>query len=163
MTRLILYTGLVFMLMVAGCSRKVTTSTSTSVTDSTYAWETTRDVIVEIPGDSVVVYQTIECDKLTNKPEPFNASAKSKRIRTDVSLDKAGHLSVKCAEDSLKEIIKAYDKRIFRYRYEQKEETKTVTEYKTRRIDIFCRWFAIIIIVLLLIRTYLKFIKPIIQ
>ncbi len=156
------YTGLVvLMLMVAGCSRKTSTTTSTFVKDSVHVEYVDRDVEVKLPGDTVYLPGHIECDPVTDKPKPSSGKKKSGRLTLDYHLDAKGKINITCAEDSLKTIIKAQDKLIFQLRHSETKKTEVIEVYKTRRIDIICRWIAAILLVVVLIKIYLKFIKPI--
>jgi hypothetical protein len=145
-----LLSGLVLlMLMVEGCSRKVTSATEThevSVDDSTHIEYVPQYVEIKLPGDTVTVVQRIECDSLTNKPKPFMIKAKSTRMMLRVDLDSKGDLITTCAEDSLKQIVKTMDKTIFHLRHEVDVSKKIVPQYLTRKIDIICRWIAGIVV-----------------
>lgn len=146
--------GLVLLLVVAGCSRKAAPSTSVEITDSTITKEVPRIIEVHVPGDTVIIQEYIECDSLTNKPKPKKLSASHARAFVSVSIDSTGMLEASGGCDSLRKEIEVMDKEIFRLRHEKK--TITAVEYKTRGIDIFCRWFTGIAIVLLIIYVILK-------
>ena len=161
MTRLF-FTGLVvLMLMVIGCNRKISSTTSTFVKDSTHIEYVDRPVEVKLPGDTVRLTTFLDCDKQTNKPKPSEGKKKSGRTTLDFNLDAKGKLEINCNEDSLKAIINAQDKQIFRYRHEQDRKTEVIEVYKTRKIDVICRWIVILLICFIAFKVYLKFIKPI--
>lgn len=142
MNRVLSIPGLmVLLLVVAGCSRKVTSSTTTEVTDSVYVKEVPRFIEILIPGDTVEIERMVECDSVTNKPKPFTVRKKSKTASLTVGIDSQGRLTGTGVCDSLQKIIEAKDKEITRIRKEKTKEVIVQTEYKPRGIDIFCRWF----------------------
>lgn len=145
------------LVLVFGCSRKVTTNTTSELTDSTYVKEVPRFVEVKVPGDTVTLIQYIECDSVTNKPKPFNAKVKGLRSQVAVKVNSDGQLTTDCVCDSLRNVVKVMDKEIFRLRHEKKEVIKVIThtEYKTRWYDIAARWVSVMTIIGFFI--YLKF------
>lgn len=146
---LFLLSGLMVLLSVVGCSRKVT-STTTEVTDSVHVREVPRFITITEPGDTVVLERMIECDSITNKPKPFTTSKKSGRASVTLSVDESGKLTSTNVYDSLHKVIKVMDKEIYRLKHTKQRETVTVTEYKKRSFDSFTNWwFAITAIVLI--------------
>jgi hypothetical protein len=144
------------LMVVAGCSRKGVASTTSEVFDSTFMKEEPRIVEVKIPGDTVTIERFIECDPVTNKPIPFHEVMKSKRASVTVDIDASGRLNTTGVCDSLIEAITAMDKEVFHLKRELKKETIIKTEYKTRRIDTFCRWFTGIVMILALGLVFYK-------
>lgn len=133
---------MVLLLLVVGCSRKDTASTSTIVLDCTYVKEVPRFVEVKIPGNTVEVTRWIECDSNTNKPKPFITKKKSGRATVTVEVKATGEMNTTSTCDSLNEKIKVLDKEIFRLRHEKKTETKIVYEHDPYWFDIASRWIA---------------------
>jgi hypothetical protein len=127
----------ILLLTFTTCSKKL--HTSSSVKDSTYIELKPRIVIREIPGATVSTSTIIECDSLTNKPKPLTIRAKDKRasVRLVVKSDGTADITGDCA--SLRDSIEVLDKIISRLREEKSNEVRI--EYKTRKIDIVCRWF----------------------
>jgi hypothetical protein len=144
------------LLLVAGCSRKAITTT-TEVKDSIVTRYVPRLVEVKVPGDTVAIYEYLECDSVTNKPKPFSAKAKSKKAHVAVVIDSTGKLSATGGCDSLKALLKAMDKELFHYRHEKKEEV--IPQFKTRKIDVILRWIAITYL-LLTVAYILKKLNP---
>lgn len=151
---------MVLLLMVVGCGRKVTPSTSTIVKDSIYVKEVPRYVEVKIPGDTVTITEVIECDSVTNKPKAFERKEKSGRATLKVELTDQGQLTATSECDSLLEVIKVLDKEIFHLKHESKKETIVVTEYKTRWFDIAARWIAGIVMLATVGFVVFKIWKP---
>jgi hypothetical protein len=151
--------GLMVLLMVtAGCSRRIAPSVTSEVSDSTYTKVVVREVPILIPGDTVKVIQQIECDPVTLKPKPFSMKKKSGRATVSTNLETTGILIVTSTCDSLQKIIDVKDTEITRLR---KETVTTVkTEYRTRNIDIICRWIAGILVLLIAGRIAFKYFKP---
>lgn len=149
--------GLMVLLLTAGCSRKAVTSVTeeTEIIDSTYIDFISRDAEVSIPRDSVVIWKFIECDSETNKPKNFKIEKTSKRSKVKVSVNDGLLVAVSDC-DSLKAVISAMDKIIFRLRHETKKIKKSEPVYVTRRIDIICRWISGILVLLIIGRFALK-------
>lgn len=141
--------GLVLLLVVAGCNRKIVSSTTTKVRDSLIVKEVPRIVTVTIPGDTVTVKEYIECDSITNKPKPKEFKSGNGRAKVSVMIADDGSLTATGGCDSLQRAIEVRDKIIEKFHSEEKNELKTVVEYKTRGIDKFCRWFTAISIILI--------------
>jgi hypothetical protein len=151
--------GLLIVVLFAAfsCCPKISTHTTSTVTDSTSSKITVRLDTVRLPGDTVTLINYIECDSVTNKPKPVKFNAKSGKAHVSVKVDATGQLTATGGCDSLEAVVKAYDKELFRYRHENKKEVVTRTEFKTRDVDIFCRWFTGIVLVLLTVAALLKF------
>lgn len=150
-----LLTTIAAILLLASCSKR-TTSTTSSVRDSIIIKEVVRIDTVKLPGATVTIREQIECDSVTNKPKPATLSGQGGRAKIKVSIDSAGMLTATGGCDSLNQIIKALDREVYHLRHEQKKETVTVTEYKTRGIDKFCRWFTGISLLLIILIVVLK-------
>jgi hypothetical protein len=153
--------GIVFLLVigllslvVVGCSRKATPSVTTMADkkDSTHTEIKERLVPYPVPGEKVIVHDTIRCDEKTNKPMPAHIKAKSGKAFADVNIDKDGSITVSGGCDSLMAVLKARDSIIFQLKQENSNTNKesVETEFKTRSIDIFCRWFSGICLCVLL-------------
>lgn len=139
--------GLVLLLVWAGCGRKITASSTTEVKDSTYVKEVPRLVSYNVPPSKVMVKQFIKCDSTTNKPVPTKIIARNGRATEEIDIDSTGMLTGTASCDSLKALIEVKDKEIYRLRQEKKATTNVVTQFKTRSIDVFCRWFTCIAII----------------
>lgn len=156
---LLLFAGMmVLLLVVAGCSRKVTSSITTEVSDSVRVKEVPRFITVTTPADTVLIERLVECDSVTNKPKPFTIEKRSKQARLSVSIDNTGKLTGTGICDSLQKVIEAKDREIYHLRKE-KSTIKTPV-YTTSDFDIFCRWWfavtAVIIIITIFIFLKLK-------
>lgn len=149
--------GLGLLLVVAGCGRKVTPSITTEVKDSTYVLEVPRLVTVDIPGRTVKVKEFIRCDSTTNKPIPIRLSASGKTgARQEVEIDSNGLLTATGGCDSLKAVVEARDKQIYRLRQEKTKQTIVVKEFITRPIDKACRVISMIVGGVLIGYTFFK-------
>lgn len=146
---------IVAVVALASCSKR-TVSTTTSVRDSIIIKEVVRVDTVKIPGETVTIREQIECDSLTNKPKPTSITVQKSKAKVSVRIDSAGMLTATGGCDSLEAVVKALDKEVFHMRHEQKKETITITEYKTRGIDKFCRWFTGISLLLIVLIVVLK-------
>jgi len=135
--------GLVLLLVVAGCSRKVVSSTTSKVTDSTHVSEVSRMVDINLPGRKVDVTLLVECDSATRKPKPKEIEATDGGGFVHVNIDSNGVLTASGGCDSLKAELEVKDRIIDHFRKEETQETKTetVVQYKTYSIDKFCRPF----------------------
>lgn len=142
--------GLMILVVVAGCSSRVVPSTSTSETktivkDSIVVKEVPRIDTVHIPGEKIVVTEYIECDSVTNKPKAKSIKAQGTRTNLSVVLRTDGSMVATAGCDSLQAVVTAMDKEIFHLKHESKTSNKEVVKtqliYRTRKIDIFCRWF----------------------
>jgi len=157
--------GLMVLLLVAvGCSRKTVPSVITEVTDSTYVKEIPRNVAVTAPADSTE--NTLNVGTAGNISWPVEEdlwyqeeTTKSGRATLKMKSEK-GKVTAKCYCDSLSKTVQVMDKEIFRLKHEKKQETIVQTEYKTRRIDIACRWISGIVVGLLLGYAAVKYFKP---
>lgn len=155
-TRLIIFLILTFtVFLLSHCSRRTVASTS-EVTDSTHIEYRDRIIEVPVPGDTVREEVRIECDEKTNKPKPVTIKKKSGRATLNLKVNSSGKLTATATCDSLNLIIAAQDKEIYHLRRETKTTHEVRTEFKTRGIDIFCRWFSLIIVILLAVYIYLR-------
>jgi hypothetical protein len=153
--------GLVLLVWV-GCGRKITASSTTEVKDSTYIKEVPRLVSFTSPASKVMVKEFIKCDPRTNKPIPTKISGRNGQANEEIDIDSTGLLTGTAQCDSLKGVIEVKDKEIYHLRQQKETTTKVVTEFKTRSIDSFCRWFTGIgiVIAIALIFNKLKKISP---
>lgn len=146
--------GFLSLVVVAGCSHRVAPSiiTKTIIKDSVITRTVTRDSVVKVPGEKVTITRYIHCDS-AGKPVPFKIKGSKAKVKVTAELDSTGRLAITGSCDSLELKLQLRDKEIYRYRREHTTENKTVvvTEYKTRSIDIFCRWFSGLILLLLLV------------
>jgi hypothetical protein len=153
--------GLVVLLIVTvGCGRKIMPSVTTEVKDSIVIKEVPRYIFVDVPGDTVKVPPVvIECDPVTNKPKPFRTAVKSGRASASATLNDKGELTIVSACDSLHRIVQVMDKELYHFRHESKSEIKTTIEYRTRKIDIICRWISGAVVALIVAFVAFKYIK----
>jgi hypothetical protein len=148
---------LCFLLVVVGCGRKAVPSITSEVRDSIVVREVPRLVEVKVPGETVTVKEYIECDPVTNKPKQKDIKANTGRAHVAVAVRSDGLLTASGGCDSLTAVIQQMDKEIFRLRHEKREEVRVVTQYKTRDIDVFCRWFTAIVLLIIILYTIVKF------
>jgi hypothetical protein len=141
--------GLVLLLVVAGCSRKITSTTTSKVSDSLSVKIVPRFITVNVPGETVTVKEYIECDSLTNKPKPKEFKAATGRAKVTVSVKADGELIATGGCDSLKLQLEARDSIIYHLRREEKETVREKVVYETRPIDKFCRPFTGIALLLI--------------
>lgn len=153
--------GLVVLLIVTvGCGRKIMPSVTTEVKDSIVIKEVPRYIFVDVPGDTVKVPPiVIECDPTTNKPKPFKTAGKSGRASASATLNDKGELIIVTACDSLHKVVQVMDKELYHYRHESKSEIKPVIEYKTRKIDIICRWISGAVVAVFFVFLAFKYLK----
>lgn len=153
------YGLMVLLSVMGGCSRNIAPSVTSEVSDSTHVVYTPRPYPVYLPGDTVEINRGVECDSLTNKPKPFKEIKKSRRVGVSVDLNSNGVLRVIGACDSLKLIIQAQDREIYRLRTQKRLEVQPVIKYKVHSWDIACRWvtgIVLMIIIGFLASKYLK-------
>ncbi|NOS94540.1 MAG: hypothetical protein HOP30_21725 [Cyclobacteriaceae bacterium] len=165
MRGLVFSIGFLILVVVAGCSRKVAPSSSTEVTskkDSIVYKEVIKEVEVPVPGETVTLTKYIECDSVTNKPKPFHFAVKSGKAKADVVIDEKGEMNVVAGCDSTLAKVAVLEKQIERYQKESKSKSETIPEFKTRRVDIFCRWWtsATLFLLLAVFIYKLKFKNP---
>jgi hypothetical protein len=147
-------------LVVSGCKSAPPAATIVEKNDSTFSkqdstWTTERIVhdTITTPGEIIIIERLIECDSVTNKPKEFKDKVKGSNSSLEISL-KDGLLRVRAKYDSLLHVIDLKEKHINTLTKSlievnnQKRETKIITEYKTHRYDIACRWMALILIIL---------------
>ena len=131
------------LLVAASCGRRAVPSVTTKVTDSTYVSEVPRIVEVKIPGYKLGIRTIIECDSNTNKPKPLQIEKHAaERAHLAVQVTGQSELIVDSRCDSLVEEIEVRDKLITRLQTKSTDTVHVETEYKTRQIDIVCRWIA---------------------
>lgn len=137
------------------CSKKL--HTSSSVKDSTHIELKPRIVMKDIPGASISTTTIIECDSVTHKPKPAKVKAKDRNTRANVEavVKSDGTLEIKGGCDSLQVAIEVLDKEVTRLREEKSNDTEI--KYRTRKIDIFCRWFTVAAILSFIAVGILKF------
>ena len=134
------------------CARKPLQNTSDATrTDSLVSRLVERLDTVYLPGDSVTFIEYLDCDTATNKPKPVIIEGRSNQARVSVAIGTGGQAKITCLCDSLREVVKVYDKELFRLRHESKVTVKTVVEYRTRQIDIVGRWVLVVLLVLVLL------------
>lgn len=148
--------GLVLLMVVAGCARKVTSSSTSEVKDSTYVKETPRKFMIARPAIKVTETVQIECDSVTNKPIPTKLDSHSGGANVKVVIDGSGLLTAEGGCDSLRQVVELMDREIFHLRHEKKTETKVVPVYQIKGIDRFCRWFTGIAILVLMAFSFYK-------
>lgn len=147
------YQSIILAFLLIGCSPKLVPQVQTITKDSIVYQ--TKDRPVYIAGERVTVHDTIKCPK---GEIPLDFAIEKKQGRAEVKEQlKKGVFTVDCKCDSIvanvkDSIIKSYH---------SKETVKTITkiEYKVHWIDKFCRWFTLIVILLLSAYVYFKF-KP---
>lgn len=138
------------MFALGGCKRPPVRNEYRS--DSTHVQELVRIDTVQLQGDSILVEVPIECDSLTNQPKPvkyrFNSSLSS------LTVTGSGILSINSIRRPQRLLFPGKDR--IEYRDKGVEKEVVVTEYITRRIDIFCRWFTGIALLLTLLYIIYK-------
>ncbi len=159
-TRQFIGLGLVLLLAVVGCSRKIAPSTATEVHDSVRTEIVYRDVPVQVPGETVTVRDTIiRCDKATNKPIPMEIKQRKGAAFVDLKIKADGSISGTGGCDSLAAVIKAKDQLITKLRTEKTIITNTVIQYERHWYDIAARWIAGIFILIVAGIVLVKFNK----
>lgn len=141
---------MVLLLVVVACGRKTVPSITTEVRDSIIIKEVPRLVEVPVPGAIVTVNEFIECDSNTNKPIPKRIEANSGKARASLDVRADGSTILTGGCDSLLVLVNAMDKEIRHLHSEKTKEVRPVPVYKTRSVDIFCRWFTCIVGVLVI-------------
>lgn len=149
------------LLVAAGCGRKSVPSVTTTVSETTHEREIPRVVDVSIPGYQLGVKTVIECDSTTNKPRPLSITKTTddRRASLEVRVTDEAELIADCKEDSLTREIEVRDREITRLK--QTEKTVEVPVYRTRQIDVVCRWVTVGVVVLLAGKIGLKYVKTI--
>jgi hypothetical protein len=161
------FIGFVCMLVVSGCSRKVTSNTTTTETfDSTHVENKPRLVPIELPGETAHAAGKVMLDS-SGSFIPVHIEGKKENAFVDVTIDKKGNVTAKGGCDSLKTVVEAMDKEIFRLKKVNNNKIITVTltkkvkvkvpVYRTRDIDIFCRWYFGITLFIVGLVVFLKF------
>jgi hypothetical protein len=159
-----------FLLIVAcgGCKTPTATLNSNKETtkkekDSVRVVEKIREVQVQVPGDTVVIKERIECDQKTNKPiaktfEGHNGKAFSKTtIDSDGNITTEGGCSPWITKVNALEKEVTYWKSLFESQSQQTSEVKIKEVYKTHWYDIAARWMALILIVYIILKIYNPF------
>jgi len=161
--RVLFFIGFALLLVVSGCSRKVTstaTDSTTDVLDSTHVELKPRSEKLIFPGKSAIALKQIHVDS-TGKILPIHIKAKNENAFVDVTVDEDGIVTAKGGCDSLEMVVQLMDKEIFRLKRSQLKITKTVTititKYKTHGFDIFCRCFFFFVLLGAVLFAYLKF------
>jgi hypothetical protein len=141
--------------LLVSCGRKVTAPAATikeTQKDSVNVTVKDRDVPFFIEGEKVYDTIYVRCDSVTNKPIPVKIKSKNGRAFNETSIDKNGKLTTVGGCDSLTALIKAKDSLLYHFKSFTHEEVKPQIIYKTRTIDIWCRWLAVAFIILLLLK-----------
>ncbi|HMG90761.1 MAG TPA: hypothetical protein VK589_11900 [Chryseolinea sp.] len=149
---------ILLLILFFSCSKRVITNSS-DVKDSVHIEYVTREVPVYIPGDTVTTIEWIECDSTTNKPKPLTVKKKSGRATLNLKVKSTGQVIASSSCDSLHKVITTLDKEVFRLKHERKNTFEVKTEFKTRRIDVICRWFTGIALIGMIAYAYVK-LKP---
>lgn len=152
---LITFWAFLIIILCNSCSNRVLTNTN-EVKDSTWVGYKPREIKTFTAAISVDLVKKIECDPITNKPKPFKKEVNKSGAKAKAEIDSTGTLNVTGGCDSLEQVITVLDKEVFRLRHETKKETEVITEYKTRGIDKFCRWFTGIAVLGLIAFAYIK-------
>ena len=156
---------LVVVCLASSCRTPVATTSTVSETvkDSIIITYIPRFDTLRIKGDSIRYEVQIECDEKTNKPKPMKHKAKGTRAAATLSLDSNGLLKGTSSCDSLQEVIESKDREILHLQEKTRSEYKqdTVIQYKTRTIDIWCRWIAALTVLFIIIKIVLKIYRPI--
>ena len=144
MKQLIVFFGMtgLFMLMLAGCKSSQPAQHDTIIRDSISYVERYHTDTVSIPGDTLTLTAWIECDSITNKPKPVNSRSGSSRGSASITIDANGRLQADVILNLYKAQVQRLTKELYRAQQEKELIIEVKTEYKTRRIDIFCRWVA---------------------
>ena len=163
---IIVLESMVLLWFLTGCSRKglPTSTDKSSVTDSSFTKYTPREIERFTPEVTVSIIKKIECDPATNKPRPTKVSTQNKQLKASAQITADGDLIVDAQCDSLRDVITVLDKEVFRLRNDRRIIHETKVAYKTRRIDIVCRWFAgisLAIVVIVVYRRVRKILLPI--
>ena len=133
------YVLVLILIALGACSRKaVPEITRSEHRDSTVIQYVPRIEIVKIPGDTVTIERFIECED--NKPKPVKIRAQSKRAKVVAEIKPDGKLILTGGCDSLEQVVTVLDKEIYRLRHDS--EFKQIPTFRTRKIDIWCRWIA---------------------
>lgn len=126
---------------------------STVTTDSSY----TRDSIViktytiSIPGESILLHDTIPCPELE-----YHREVKKNNLTAKVHISK-GKMSVEFITDSLKKLIDAQSRITDHYRMvKTKEVVIPECQHKSTTWDVFCYWWFGITVGLSLLFIYFK-------
>ncbi len=153
MRRIITILSLV--LLTASCSKKLSPTVETVIketitTDTVYV---PKEKIITIPGDSVMITDTIPCPELNYHKE---ATSKSGNVKATVNISK-GNLQVDCKTDSLIQRIQwleAHSKQVV-----NKETTITITPPPKRYIPKWVWWLLVINIIYVAARIAIKIYK----
>lgn len=159
----ILLMTIIFAIVASSCKHgKIVSDISTSkVRDSVNVTKTQKkDSIVYVKGDSVKIVQYIECDDKTNMPIPSTHTAKKGNTLLKSSIDKNGKQTIVSQCDSIREVNKELLVTISRQHSEVKDRVVTKEVYKTRTIDIICRWICGLILSSLIGYTAFRIWKP---
>ncbi len=116
----------------------------------------THDSIIDIPGQSVVLYDTF----LVNKPCPthFHKVLKTGNETATLNID-SGRITVTCHDDSLKKEIAVRDKIISSFKEHIQVGVAEHDVYLTHWYDYFCRTIVAISLLFLLIWVLLHSFK----
>lgn len=129
-----------FVLFLAGCKSNQPVQHDTTTRDSISYVERYHTDTVSIPGDTITLTAWIECDSITNKPKAVNGRSGSKRGSVSFSVDENGQLKADVILNKYMAEVQRLTKELYRAQQQKELIVEVRTEYKTRRIDIFCRW-----------------------
>ena len=132
---------MLFVLVLASCKCNQVTQRDTTTRDSISYVERFHTDTVSIPGDTITLTAWIECDSITNKPKPVTGRSGSSRGSATVTVDSSGKLMANVILNQYKAQVQRLSKELFRARQEREVVVEVRTKYKTRTIDIYCRWF----------------------
>lgn len=148
--------------MLVACRPPAATISFTNETkekDSTRIEWKDREVEVYLPGQTVIVHDTIECDKATNKPKPKTIMGKSKNAITKTVIDKKGAITSQggCDSAMVKVKVKEKEAHYWKTMFQKQREKKETPVYITRKIDWICRLIATCAIMYILFKLKNKF------
>lgn len=141
MGQLVRFSGVLFMLllMLGACCRLPVQQSEKTVRDSVVYQIKDTTYSYSIPAEPIILTEWIECDTLTHKPKPTRSTSREESGSLSMDLDASGRLTVIGQCDSLLTVVKQLEKEAQHYR--DSRETIPNTVFKTRKIDIYCRWF----------------------
>lgn len=127
------------------CMEKFPPSIDTTIKDSISIEKEYIDTIVYIPGDSIIIRDTIYCDEDNNVVYiPQTRPSESGRANADISFDN-GILNINFKCDSLEYEIEKYKELTRHY----KETQKTITKHHIQEKEVIPWWIWIVIGVLI--------------
>jgi heat shock protein HslJ len=152
-------------LLLASCAKKPLQETKeTTVKDSTIVKTETRIDTITMPGDTIEFEVKINCDSVTNEPEPVSYQDENEQSSVSLSIDSTGTLKGQAGCDSLRKELELKDQKITRLRTEKTLHTKPVRVQWVAWYHKAAMWLAggylLLTVIVMLMKVFIGSIQP---